>query len=116
MKELIEFILKSIANHPNEIVVDEQVLPDGMTIYSISANKEDYGRIIGKQGSLIQALRTIVRARAIHDHKRVLVRVMTDNLEGDSSTPTAVSDQAAASDTPSVDDVVVQEALDDSIV
>lgn len=81
MKELLEYILKSLVVYPDDIAVEEQVLADGLTIFSISANKEDYGRVIGRQGMIIQALRTIVKARAIKEKKKVMVRVMTDDVK-----------------------------------
>ncbi len=110
MKELIEYILKSLVNYPDEVKVDEQTLPDGLTIYSISANQEDYGRIIGRQGNLIQSIRTIVKARAIKQHQRVLVRVMTEDVRND------VAPQQTAEKTETVEDVVQEEALDDNLV
>jgi predicted RNA-binding protein YlqC (UPF0109 family) len=108
MKELLEFILKSLVTVPDEIVVDEQVLADGLTILSISANQEDYGRIIGRQGMLIQALRTIIKARAIKEKKKVMVRVMTQDVKeipGDNKPASTVEP-----------DMVPAEALDDNLV
>lgn len=109
MKELLEFILKSLVTVPEEIVVDEQVLADGLVILSISANQDDYGRIIGRQGMLIQALRTIVKARAIKEKKKVMVRVMTEDVK-------ALPHEAAA-DKQVVDiNVVSEAALDDNLL
>ena len=112
MKELIEYILKSLVNYPDEVAVEEETLSDGLTIYSVSANKEDYGRIIGRQGALIQSVRTIVKARAIKEKKKVMVRVMTDDVK---DLPSRESDSAAAQDT-AVEEVVKQEALDDNLI
>jgi len=109
MKELLELILKNLVTYPDEIQIDEQVLPDGLIILSISANQEDYGRIIGRQGMLIQALRTVVKARAIKEKKKVMVRVMTDDNKA-AAQPTA----AATSDV--TDTVVSEAALDDNLV
>lgn len=108
MKELIEYILKSLVTHPDEVVVEEQTLPDGLIIYSISANQEDYGRIIGRQGNLIQSIRTIVKARAIKQHQKVMVRVMTED----------VREELAQEDKKeeTVEDVVKEEALDDNLI
>ena len=112
MQELLKYILTGLVNHPEEIVVDEQVLPDGLIILSISANPEDYGRIIGRQGMLIRSLRTIVKARAIKEKKKVMVRVMTEDQEPIN----ADVETAAKTETESVDDVLEKSALDDNLV
>ncbi|MBQ6154643.1 KH domain-containing protein [bacterium] len=110
MKELIEYVLKGLVNYPDEIKVDEETLADGLTIYSISANKEDYGRVIGRQGALIQSLRTIVKARAIKEKRKVMVRVMTDDVR-------EIKEKAAeAPEKAPVEEVVKQEALDDNLL
>jgi len=114
MKELIEYILKSLVNYPDEIVVDEQTLPDGLIIYSISANQDDYGRIIGRQGNLIQSIRTIVKARAIKQHAKVMVRVMTEDLREENRRQEQARPQEAKE--ASVDEIVNQDALDDNLV
>jgi predicted RNA-binding protein YlqC (UPF0109 family) len=102
MKELLEYILKSLVTVPDEVVVDEQILADGLIILSISANQDDYGRIIGRQGALIQSLRTIVKARAIKEKKKVMVRVMTDDVK---EIPSEKKETSAHEDT--IDDNIV---------
>ena len=108
MKELLEYMLRSLVTFPDEIVVDEQVLADGLIILSISANKEDYGRIIGRQGMLIQALRTIIKARAIKEKKKVMVRVMTDDVKeipGEAAPTAEVTEEVVTTEVP--DDNIV---------
>ena len=63
MKELIEFLAKSLVNHPEEVVVTERV--DG-----------DMGKVIGKQGKIAKAIRTLVRAASSKDSKRVNVEIV----------------------------------------
>ena len=117
MKELIEYILKMLVNYPDDIQVEEQDLPDGLIIYSVSANQDDYGRIIGRQGMLIQALRTIVKARAIKEHRKVMVRVMTDDVRMGNN---QVASQQAPAPTnlaeQSAEDLVQEAALDDNLI
>lgn len=115
MKELLKYMLEGLVNHPEEIVIDEQVLPDGLIIYSISANPEDYGRVIGRQGMLIRSLRTIVKARAIKEKKRVMVRVMTDDDQEQAAGEAQVA-APADSPTPSADEIVQESALDDNLI
>ncbi len=103
MKELLEYIVKSLATVPEEAAVDEQVLPDGLVVLSISANQADYGRLIGRQGMLIHALRTILKARAIKEKKKVMVRIMTDDDNRENVESNLV-------------ETVSQDALDDNLV
>lgn len=118
MKELLKYMIEGLVNHPDEIVIDEQVLPDGLIILSISANPEDYGRIIGRQGMLIRSLRTIIKARAIKEQKKVMVRVMTEDHDDQRETEVekkvdAVMDKKAEESTETV---VAEDALDDNLV
>ncbi len=118
MKELLEYIVTGLVNHPEEVKVDEQVLPDGLIILSISANQEDYGRIIGRQGMLIRSLRTIVKARAIKEKKRVMVRVMTEDNQGENSENIDLTENssAASTETAIVEEVVNESSLDDNLI
>lgn len=113
MKELLEYIVTGLVNHPEEVKVDEQILPDGLIILSISANQEDYGRIIGRQGMLIRSLRTIVKARAIKEKKRVMVRVMTEDNQGENE---IVPESNTTEEMSSVTEVVHESSLDDNLI
>lgn len=118
MKELLEYIVTGLVNHPEEVKVDEQVLPDGLIILSISANQEDYGRIIGRQGMLIRSLRTIVKARAIKEKKRVMVRVMTEDNQGENSENIDLTENGsvASTEAAAVEKVVNESSLDDNLI
>lgn len=63
MKELVEYIAKSIVNLPNDVVVTEEQDENGITL-KLQVNEEDKGRIIGKQGQVAQAMRTLLRVKA----------------------------------------------------
>jgi predicted RNA-binding protein YlqC (UPF0109 family) len=60
MKDTLLFILQQIVDHPEDIVIDEVVEGD-RTIYVIHANAEDMGKIIGKKGRVIMALRDLIK-------------------------------------------------------
>lgn len=60
MKDTLLYILTQIVDHPEDIVIDEVVEGD-RTIYVIHANPEDMGKIIGKKGRVIMALRDLVK-------------------------------------------------------
>ena len=63
MKELVEYIAKSIVNVPDDVVVTEEETERGLTL-KLQVNDEDKGRIIGKQGRVAEAIRTLIRVKA----------------------------------------------------
>ena len=78
MKEVILYILKSIAAHPDEIVVDT-IKENKATIFNISVNSEDRGRILGKNGKIISSVKTIVRSLASKDDGKIILKVGEKN-------------------------------------
>lgn len=66
MKNLLEFILIHIVNHPEDVVVEEEQDEHKVTL-TIHVNPEDIGRVIGKGGSVIHSLRNICKIRAIKE-------------------------------------------------
>ncbi|SFA41888.1 RNA-binding protein (KH domain) [Parageobacillus thermantarcticus] len=78
MKPLIETIVQALVDHPEAVLVTS--VEDEQTItYKLSVHKEDIGKVIGKQGRTIHAIRTVVYAAAARQPKRVIVQV---NEEG----------------------------------
>jgi hypothetical protein len=63
MKDLVEYIAKSLVNAPEAVVVTEEKTEDGV-IFKLQVADEDKGRIIGKQGNIAQAIRTLIRVKA----------------------------------------------------
>ena len=63
MKELIEYIAKQIVNNPDAVVVTEETSEAGI-ILKLQVADEDKGRVIGKQGRIVQAMRTLLRVKA----------------------------------------------------
>jgi len=63
MKELVEFIAKSLADAPDDVVVTEEENEEGILL-KLQVADEDKGRIIGKQGRIAQAMRTLIRVKA----------------------------------------------------
>jgi predicted RNA-binding protein YlqC (UPF0109 family) len=61
MKELIEYVAKSLVDKPEQVAI-QQRLEGNLTVLEMRVSKEDYGKIIGKQGRTIKALRTLVSA------------------------------------------------------
>ena len=89
MKELLEHIIKSIVNYPDDVSIDERESVDfpGLTILTIDVNENDKGVIIGRKGRTINSIRDIVTISAIRNSKRV--RVI---LKDDRETPSVESD------------------------
>jgi predicted RNA-binding protein YlqC (UPF0109 family) len=75
MQELIEYVVRRLVSHPDEVHVDE--VPSGrVTLYEISVAEDDMGKIIGRQGKVIRALRTVAKAGATRQGIRVEVDVV----------------------------------------
>ena len=75
MKEIIEIIARSLVDHPEQIVVDEE--QDGDTVtYELRVAADDMGKVIGKQGRIAKALRTVVKAAATRENKKVNVEIV----------------------------------------
>jgi len=75
LKDIIEFLLKSIANYPERVQINE-VIEDNINILEISVDSSDIGRIIGKQGKVIKAIRTILKAASIRSEKKTIIRII----------------------------------------
>ncbi|MEL7562099.1 KH domain-containing protein [Dehalogenimonas sp. 4OHTPN] len=63
MKELVEYIAKSLADKPEAVVVTEEQEEEGLKL-TLQVDDVDKGRIIGKQGRIAQAMRTLIRVKA----------------------------------------------------
>lgn len=75
MKELVEVIAKSLVDHPDEVVVTEKETEKSLVVELKVAN-EDMGKVIGKQGRIAKSIRTVVKAAATKDDKKVVVEIL----------------------------------------
>lgn len=75
MKELVELIAKSLVDNPNEVVVNE-IEGERSIILELRVATEDMGKVIGKQGRIAKAIRTVVKAAATKEDKRVVVEIL----------------------------------------
>ena len=75
MKEMLETIAKFLVEDPNSVVVNE-IEGEQTIILELRVAPEDMGRVIGKQGRIAQAIRTLVKAAAIKANKRVNVEII----------------------------------------
>lgn len=76
MKELIEFIAKSLVENPDAVTLSEEEGEDGSLLIKLGAAKEDMGRIIGKQGRTAKAMRTLLNAKATRENRRATLQIM----------------------------------------
>jgi len=73
--ELVEFIAKSLVDNPDEVKVNE-IEGSQSIIIELRVAPDDMGKIIGKQGRIAKAIRTVVKAAAIKDNKRIVVEII----------------------------------------
>ena len=74
-RELLDYVLPWLIDHPDELQIEEVENEDDQVVYEISVHPEDVGKIIGKRGRIIRALRTLARASATRE-RSVMVEVM----------------------------------------
>ncbi|MBC7335689.1 MAG: KH domain-containing protein [Clostridia bacterium] len=75
MKELVEILAKALVDRPEAVEVS-QVEGEKSVILELKVAPEDMGKVIGKQGRIAKAIRTVVKAAAARDGKRVVVEIL----------------------------------------
>lgn len=74
MKELVEVIAKALVDNPDEVVVTEAV-KEGEVLIELKVAPSDMGKVIGKQGRIAKAIRSVVKAAASKEDKKVIVEI-----------------------------------------
>jgi predicted RNA-binding protein YlqC (UPF0109 family) len=74
MKELVEFLARSLVEHPDAVVVKEEQRGD-ITVYRLTVAPSDIGKVIGRQGRIAKSIRNVVSAAAYREKKRVVVDI-----------------------------------------
>ena len=77
MTKLVEAIAKSLVDSPEEVVVTETEGRQG-TVIELRVAPDDMGKVIGKQGRIAKALRTVVKAAAVRENKKVTVEIIKE--------------------------------------
>ena len=75
MKELVEVIAKSLVDHPDEVVVTESE-NDKALVVELRVAQTDMGKVIGKQGRIAKAIRSVVKAAASKENKKFIVEIV----------------------------------------
>ena len=75
MKELVEVIAKSLVDHPEDVRVEEEQ-EDRQVTLKLHVDEDDMGKVIGRQGRIAKAMRTVVKAAATRENKKVSVEII----------------------------------------
>ena len=78
MKNLVESIVQALVDYPDEVTITETT-GETIVILEIGVSQDDVGKVIGKEGRIANAIRTIVKASAAKQNKKVNVEILTDN-------------------------------------
>ena len=76
MRELLVYLARALVDEPDKVEVEQFEEDDGTLVLELSVADDDYGKVIGRGGRTAQALRTIVKAAAVKDNRRVLVDIV----------------------------------------
>ena len=76
MRELLVYLARSLVERPEEVRVEEFEEDDGTLVLELSVADDDYGKVIGRGGRTAQAIRTVVKAAAVKDNRRVLIDIV----------------------------------------
>jgi len=74
--ELLVYLARQLVDEPGKVEVEEFEEDDGTLVLELSVADDDYGKVIGRGGRTAQALRTIIKAAAVKDNRRVLLDIV----------------------------------------
>jgi uncharacterized protein len=76
VKELLEYLARGLVERPDEVRITEVREDDGSIVLELSVAPEDYGSVIGRGGRTAAALRTVIKAAAVKERRRVFVDIV----------------------------------------
>jgi len=76
VRELLVYLAQQLVDEPGKVAVEAFDEDDGTLVLELSVDDDDYGKVIGRGGRTAQALRTIIKAAAVKDNRRVLVDIV----------------------------------------
>ncbi|WP_354701915.1 hypothetical protein DSM112329_02256 [Paraconexibacter sp. AEG42_29] len=76
MQELLEHLARQLVEDPEQVAVERFDEEDGTVVLELSVGADDYGRVIGRGGRTANALRTVLKASAVPQQRRVLVDIV----------------------------------------
>src|SRR5450756_331973 len=80
-QQFIEYIVKSLVGHPDDVVVD-RIIDEKGVLLSLTVNPEDLGRVIGKRGVTAQSLRTLLRSLGTKNDARYNLKIIDNGVGG----------------------------------
>ena len=75
LKDLIEYLVKALVDEPNQVDIKAVEGPEATT-FEVRVAQDDLGKVIGKQGKIANALRTVAKAAAMRDKKRIYIEII----------------------------------------
>ncbi len=93
--EFLEFIVKSLVDHPEDVKIERQVDEMGVLL-SVRVNPEDMGQLIGRQGSTAKAIRSLVRIIGLKNHARINLKI--EEPEGGSRKKVEETNESSTAD------------------
>jgi predicted RNA-binding protein YlqC (UPF0109 family) len=75
-RQLLEYLAEGLVDDPEAVSVEQFEEDDGTVVLELCVADEDYGQVIGRGGRTAQALRTVVKAAAVNERRRVLVDIV----------------------------------------
>jgi predicted RNA-binding protein YlqC (UPF0109 family) len=88
MQAFLDYVVKGVVDHPEQVTITP-VERSGLTVYELRLHPEDVGKVIGKQGAMINAIRALLQAGAARKGLRCAVEIVEDEQ------PSAASSEAA---------------------
>jgi uncharacterized protein len=76
MKELLEYLARGLVSNPDAVKVTEVPEDDGSLVLELAVDQDDYGSVIGRGGRTASALRTVIKAAAVSEQRRVFVDIV----------------------------------------
>lgn len=75
MKDLVELMVRSLVEFPEDIEINE-IEGEKTIMYEVRVREEDLGRVIGKRGRIVNAMRTIVKAATVKDNRKAILEIL----------------------------------------
>lgn len=94
-QQFVEYIVKSLVNHPDDVIVDRQIDEKGVLL-TLTVNPEDLGRVIGKRGVTAQSLRTLLRAFGTKNDARYNLKIVNNDEDRENYSSQSDDDSASS--------------------
>ena len=75
MKDLVEYMAKSVVDDPDQVRVESETDEEDYVIYQLHVAPEDIGKVIGRRGRVARAMRTLLKVAAIKNHERSILEI-----------------------------------------